>query len=67
MVSILVLVVLVVLQILCSNTINCETTTGTIDDVKHVVIFMQENRPFDHYFGTLGGVRGFNDRTSVYQ
>src|SRR5277367_5884461 len=27
--------------------------TGTIADVKHVVILMQENRSFDHYFGTL--------------
>ncbi len=29
--------------------------------VRHVVILMQENRSFDHYFGTLSGVRGFND------
>ncbi len=36
--------------------------TGTIQDVKHVVILMQENRSFDHYFGTLKGVRGFGDR-----
>ncbi|HEU4372556.1 MAG TPA: phospholipase C, phosphocholine-specific, partial [Telluria sp.] len=35
--------------------------TGTIADVKHVVILMQENRSFDHYFGTLNGVRGFGD------
>jgi phospholipase C len=35
--------------------------TGTIQDVKHVVILMQENRSFDHYFGTLRGVRGFGD------
>jgi phospholipase C len=35
--------------------------TGTIQDVEHVVIFMQENRSFDHYFGTLKGVRGFSD------
>ena len=35
--------------------------TGTIADVKHVVILMQENRSFDHYFGTLRGVRGFGD------
>ncbi len=27
--------------------------TGTIADLKHVVILMQENRSFDHYFGTL--------------
>jgi phospholipase C len=35
--------------------------TGTLNDVGHVVILMQENRSFDHYFGTLRGVRGFND------
>ncbi|MDQ2987585.1 MAG: phospholipase C, phosphocholine-specific, partial [Pseudomonadota bacterium] len=35
--------------------------TGTIADVRHVVILMQENRSFDHYFGTLNGVRGFGD------
>jgi phospholipase C len=35
--------------------------TGTIKDVEHVVILMQENRSFDHYFGSLRGVRGFND------
>ncbi|KWE63881.1 phosphocholine-specific phospholipase C [Burkholderia sp. MSMB2157WGS] len=35
--------------------------TGTIRDVEHVVIFMQENRSFDHYFGGLRGVRGFDD------
>jgi len=35
--------------------------TGTIRDVEHIVVFMQENRSFDHYFGSLAGVRGFND------
>ena len=35
--------------------------TGTIRDVEHVVIFMQENRAFDHYFGTFAGVRGQGD------
>src|SRR3954468_15215125 len=39
--------------------------TGTIKDVQHVVIFMQENRCFDHYFGTLKGVRGFADRNAI--
>jgi phospholipase C len=38
--------------------------TGTIEDVEHVVILMQENRSFDHYFGTMSGVRGFADRTT---
>lgn len=39
--------------------------TGTIMDVEHIVILMQENRAFDHYFGTLPGVRGFGDRITV--
>jgi phospholipase C len=34
---------------------------GTIEDVEHVIFLMQENRSFDHYFGTLRGVRGFAD------
>jgi phospholipase C len=39
--------------------------TGTIADLKHVVILMQENRSFDHYFGTLRGVRGFGDKQAL--
>ncbi|MBV9024583.1 MAG: beta-propeller fold lactonase family protein [Streptomycetaceae bacterium] len=35
--------------------------TGDLDEIKHVVILMQENRSFDHYFGTMRGVRGFDD------
>ncbi|MCC7068670.1 MAG: phospholipase C, phosphocholine-specific [Burkholderiales bacterium] len=34
---------------------------GSLRDIKHVVLLMQENRSFDHYFGTLSGVRGFGD------
>lgn len=34
---------------------------GSLADIKHVVLFMQENRAFDHYFGTMSGVRGFSD------
>jgi phospholipase C len=34
---------------------------STFLDAEHVVILMQENRSFDHTFGTLRGVRGFND------
>ncbi|MDE1005802.1 MAG: phospholipase C, phosphocholine-specific [Paraburkholderia fungorum] len=40
-------------------------TTGTINDIQHIVVFMQENRAFDHYYGTLRGVRGFNDRMAI--
>ena len=35
---------------------------GTLRDIEHVVILIQENRSFDHYFGTLSGVRGFDDK-----
>ena len=35
---------------------------GKLKDIEHVVFLMQENRSFDHYFGTLSGVRGFDDR-----
>ncbi|NKQ53960.1 phospholipase C, phosphocholine-specific [Amycolatopsis sp. K13G38] len=39
--------------------------TGTVRDVEHIVVLMQENRSFDHYFGTLRGVRGFGDPRPV--
>lgn len=42
-----------------------EPAAGGLRAVKHVVILMQENRSFDHYFGTLRGVRGFGDRNAV--
>ncbi|HGM5286666.1 TPA: phosphocholine-specific phospholipase C [Serratia liquefaciens] len=45
--------------------IPANNRTGTINDVEHVVILMQENRSFDHYFGTLPGVRGFSDRITI--
>src|SRR5580700_6209570 len=45
--------------------IPANNRTGTIQDVEHVIILMQENRPFDHHFGTLRGVRGFNDPRAV--
>jgi phospholipase C len=46
-------------------TIDAKVRTGTIKDVEHVVILMQENRSFDHYFGVLNGVRGFGDRFPI--
>jgi phospholipase C len=36
---------------------------GRLEDIEHVVIMMQENRSFDHYFGRLRGVSGFGDRS----
>ncbi len=37
----------------------------TFYDAEHVVMLMQENRSFDHCFGTLRGVRGFGDRRAI--
>src|ERR1700733_13254094 len=39
--------------------------TGTIRDVEHIVILMQENNSFDKYFGSMRGVRGFSDPRAV--
>ncbi|KIK54174.1 hypothetical protein GYMLUDRAFT_249774 [Collybiopsis luxurians FD-317 M1] len=33
----------------------------SLAEVEHIVLFMQENRAFDHYFGTMAGIRGFKD------
>jgi phospholipase C len=38
---------------------------GTLRDIEHVVLLMQENRSFDHYFGTFSGVRGFADPAAI--
>jgi phospholipase C len=35
--------------------------TESIRDIEHIVILMQENRSFDHYYGSMRGVRGFGD------
>ncbi|GLV90726.1 phospholipase C, phosphocholine-specific [Streptomyces lavendulae subsp. lavendulae] len=45
--------------------IPAQGTTGTIADVEHIVVLMQENRSFDHYYGALRGVRGFGDPRPV--
>src|SRR5262252_8935790 len=45
--------------------IPANNKTHSIKDVEHVVILTQENRPFDHHFGTLRGVRGYSDPRAV--
>ncbi len=45
--------------------IPAHNATGTIEDVQHIVVFMQENRSFDNYFGSLRGVRGFGDTRPI--
>ena len=36
-----------------------------LSQVKHLVFQMQENRSFDHYFGTFPDARGFSDPTAI--
>jgi len=43
--------------------IETDPPPGGLDQIAHVVLLMQENRSFDHYFGTLSGVQGYGDRT----
>lgn len=45
--------------------VQAHNATRSIRDVQHIVILMQENRSFDHYFGTKKGVRGFGDRFPI--
>jgi phospholipase C len=40
---------------------------GGLRAVEHVIVLMQENRSFDHYYGTLRGVRGFGDADPLRQ
>jgi phospholipase C len=41
--------------------IPANRATRSLRDVKHIVVLMQENRSFDHYYGVMRGVRGFGD------
>ena len=43
------------------------STCAKVTDIDHVVIFIQENRSFDHYFGSYRGVRGFSDQSAAFQ
>lgn len=40
---------------------------GGLGDIEHFVLLMQENRSFDHYFGTMSGVRGFGDKSAAWR
>jgi phospholipase C len=52
---------------LIENALARSSGGSSLSDVEHVVILMQENRSFDHYFGTLSGVRGFSDHPVLTQ
>jgi phospholipase C len=38
---------------------------GSLNEIEHVVIFINENRSFDSYFGTYRGVKGYGDRKAL--
>ena len=40
---------------------GAQLSGSRLNDIDHFIILMQENRSFDHYFGSLAGVRGFDD------
>jgi phospholipase C len=40
---------------------------GSLADIDHFVLLMQENRSFDHYIGAMSGVRGFDDPSPAYR
>ncbi|MER7395652.1 phospholipase C, phosphocholine-specific [Streptomyces sp. NPDC000151] len=52
-------------QALAADAARPDRTDGGLDDIEHVVVLMQENRSFDHYFGMLRGVRGYADRNAI--
>jgi phospholipase C len=54
-------------RLLNKITATSAASNASLSDIKHVVILMQENRSFDHYFGTLSGVRGFSDPDAATQ
>ncbi|PGH33019.1 phospholipase C [[Emmonsia] crescens] len=47
--------------VLCILLIDRTEAVRSLKDIDHVIIFMQENRSWDTYFGTMAGARGFND------
>jgi phospholipase C len=50
------------LEALLAGPAGAAPKTGALKDIEHVIFLIQENRSFDHYFGTLSGVRGFADK-----
>ena len=48
------------------NALASPAQCGRLRDIEHVVILIQENRSFDHYFGAYRGVRGFGDSSGLF-
>ena len=48
-----------------ASLLSARRAGAPISEIQHVVVLMQENRSFDHYFGVMPGVRGFFDPTAI--
>ncbi len=49
----------------CASALSVPGQPARLSDIDHVIVLMKENRSFDHYFGTLAGVRGFDDPAAL--
>src|SRR5690242_2257744 len=45
---------------------NAAPADQGIHKIKHVIVIMQENRSFDHYFGTFPGADGFPTKNGAF-
>jgi phospholipase C len=50
-----------------ASTTPTPSACSKLSDIEHVVILIQENRSFDHYFGSYRGIRGFSDQSMAFQ
>src|ERR1700758_5143839 len=50
-----------------SGPVPAPSACRKLTEIEHVVIFIQENRSFDHYFGSYRGVRGFSEQSSAFE
>ena len=50
-----------------ATAVSTASVCAKVTDIEHVVIFIQENRSFDHYFGSYRGVRGFSDQSPAFR
>jgi phospholipase C len=53
------------LEALLAQAATAAPPAGSLKDIEHVIFLIQENRSFDHYFGSLSGVRGFGDKAGA--
>jgi phospholipase C len=48
-----------------AGTASAADSTNPLDGIEHIIVWVQENRSFDHYFGTYPGVAGFADPNAM--